>query len=85
MSDPYVGKLTYFRVYSGTADKGGAGMLGWKLEDRPANAPPLPLAPPGLYRVEITHPDREIPAKFNSRSTLGLETTVAARNPAGGT
>jgi elongation factor G len=24
MSDPYVGKLTYFRVYSGTADKGGA-------------------------------------------------------------
>jgi elongation factor G len=24
MSDPYVGKLTYFRVYSGTADKGNA-------------------------------------------------------------
>jgi elongation factor G len=24
MSDSYVGKLTYFRVYSGTADKGGA-------------------------------------------------------------
>ena len=24
MSDPYVGKLTYFRVYSGTADKGDA-------------------------------------------------------------
>ena len=26
MTDPYVGKLTFFRVYSGTLDSGSAGV-----------------------------------------------------------
>jgi hypothetical protein len=67
----------------GTTDKRGAGMLGLAPEDRPSNAPRLPLVPPGLYRVEITHPSTEIPARFNSQSEIGLETSVAALNPAG--
>lgn len=67
----------------GIADSRGAGMLGLAPEDRPSNAPNVPLVPPGLYRVEITHANREIPAKYNSQSKLGLETSVAARNPVG--
>lgn len=27
----------------------------------------------GLYRVEITHPDKQIPAKYNTETTLGCE------------
>lgn len=67
----------------GTADSRGAGMLGLAPEDRPRNAPQAPLVSPGLYRVEITHPTQAIPTEFNTRSTLGLETFVAAQNPAG--
>jgi len=67
----------------GTADERGAGVLELSPEDRPRNAPQMPLVPPGLYRVEITHPSTEIPARFNSQSEIGLETSVAALNPAG--
>lgn len=31
----------------------------------------------GLYKVRITHPDREIPAKYNSETTLGFELSAA--------
>jgi hypothetical protein len=38
---------------------------------------------PGLYRVEITHPTVNVPAKYNSESTLGIEAAIAGQNPAG--
>lgn len=28
---------------------------------------------PGMYRVKITHPDKEIPAKYNEETTLGID------------
>lgn len=67
----------------GKADASGSGMLGLAPEDRPSNAPPTPLATPGLYRVEITDPSGKVPAQFNTESTLGIETFVASRNPGG--
>lgn len=67
----------------GQADASGAGMLGLAPADRPSNAPPTPLATPGLYRVEITDPSGKVPAQFNTESTLGIETFVASRNPGG--
>jgi hypothetical protein len=51
----------------------GVGYLTWAPEDRPSGAPNVPLIPPGLYRVEITHPSIQIPAKYNSSTTLGIE------------
>lgn len=61
----------------GVANKVGIGKLRLAPEDRLPNTPPnMPLVPPGLYRVEITHPDIEVPAKFNVDSTLGVETSV---------
>lgn len=67
----------------GVANAGGSGFLGMSAEDRPSNLPNLPLVQPGLFRVEITHPSRNVPAKFNVDTTLGLETAVASQNPAG--
>ena len=32
---------------------------------------------PGIYRVKITHPDRPIPAKYNEKTTLGLDLAPA--------
>jgi len=52
-------------------------------EDRPADAPPRPLVQPGLYRVEITHPSITIPARYNVKTTLGLEVASYTITPAG--
>lgn len=30
---------------------------------------------PGMYRVRITHPDKEIDAKYNTETTLGIDLT----------
>jgi hypothetical protein len=64
---------------SGEAGPGGAGQLNMAPEDRPRNAPDIPLMQPGLYRVEITHPSVKIPEKYNSKTTLGIE--ISATNP----
>ncbi len=34
----------------------------------------------GAYRVEITHPETAIPAKYNTESTLGYESRPGQRN-----
>jgi hypothetical protein len=52
-------------------------------EDRPKNAPNMPLVQPGIYRVEITHPSVKIPAKYNTETTLGIEITSASPGPEG--
>jgi len=69
---------------SGVADRTGSGSLAMSAEDRPSNVPRnLPLVQPGLYSVQITHPTRKVPAKFNTATTLGLEAGVAGQNPNG--
>ena len=36
-----------------------------------------PVVPVGMYRVEITSPDTQIPAKFNTKTTLSVEVSAA--------
>lgn len=62
---------------------GGGGHLAMAEEDRPKNAPNMPLVQPGLYNVEITHPSIEIPAKYNAQTTLGIEITSSNPGPQG--
>jgi len=38
---------------------------------------------PGLYRVRITHPETEIPARYNTATTLGQEVSAEAIGPEG--
>lgn len=68
--------------FLGDAIKPAVGIDGYLAvapEDRPKNAPKLPLILPGLYRIEITHPTAKIPAKYNSQTTLGLEVSADLR------
>ncbi len=58
---------------------GAEGYLAVAPQDRPPNAPNLPLMLPGLYRIEITHPSIAIPAKYNAKTTLGLEVSSDLR------
>ena len=68
----------------GEADAAGGGTFTMAPEDRPANVPKsLPVMQPGLYRVEITHPTVQVPAKYNVETTLGVESAMASQNPAG--
>jgi hypothetical protein len=79
---PYLGDAV--KPAQGVTDASGTGVFNMAAEDRPANAPKnLAVMQPGLYRVEITHPTIEVPAKFNTKSTLGLEAARAGQNPAG--
>ena len=68
---------------SGETGPGGAGQLSMAAEDRPRNAPNIPLMQPGLYHVEITHPSIKIPAKYNTQTTLGIEITSGNPGPEG--
>ncbi len=62
---------------------GGGGQLAMAEADRPRNAPNMPLVQPGLYSVEITHPSKKIPAKYNTQTTLGIEVTSSSPGPEG--
>jgi hypothetical protein len=66
--------------FLGDAIKPASGVNGYLAvapEDRPPNAPKLPLMIPGLYRIEITDPAAKIPSKYNTQTTLGLEVSGA--------
>ncbi len=62
---------------------GGGGFLTMAPEDMPPSAPKMALVEPGWYRVEVTHPTRKIPARYNTESTLGIEITSSNPGPQG--
>jgi hypothetical protein len=80
--EPFVGDS--LKPAGGQADETGGGMLNMAAEDRPANVPAqLAVVQPGLYRVEITHPTRKIPEKYNVKTTLGVESSAAGQTTSG--
>jgi hypothetical protein len=79
--EPFLGDA--IKPASGEAGRGGHGSLGIALEELPSNAPKRPLIQPGIYRVEITHPSTQIPAQYNTESTIGLEVAAHTLNPGG--
>jgi hypothetical protein len=62
---------------SGVTMDNGMAMLRARDEDLPAAWQGLRGVQLGLYCVEITHPDKQVPAKFNTQTTLGLEINPA--------
>jgi hypothetical protein len=68
---------------SGLTSVAGSGQFDMSAEDRPKNAPKMPLMQPGLYHVVVTHPSIKIPSKYNTETTLGIEITSANPGPVG--
>jgi hypothetical protein len=60
---------------SGTTD--GSGMANLSVAIGPGLSE-APGVPPGFYRVEITKPGLDIPAKYNGKTVLGVEVAYGA-------
>ena len=62
------------KVCSGVTMSAGQTVLSIRVENLPPNAPQREgLCQPGLYSVEVTHPDIKIPEQYNVKTTLGRE------------
>lgn len=57
----------------GTTDDSGIAMLSIDASHMPADAHNMLGVQQGLFRVEITHPSVNIPAKYNAETELGKE------------
>ena len=64
----------------GTTDETGVAKPTVAEEHIPLEFRGSPLVQFGPYRVEVTHPDRQIPAKYNTASVLGFEVDPSSRN-----
>ncbi|MBN2021951.1 MAG: hypothetical protein JW809_04090 [Pirellulales bacterium] len=64
---PWLGKA--YKAAEGTTDERG-------MANITVPKAPLPGAPPGFYRVRITHPDVKLPDEFNKKTILGGEVAV---------
>jgi hypothetical protein len=56
----------------GVTDESGAARPTIAAEHLPQNLQGTPLMAPGLYRVEISHPQASLPSRYNSATELGM-------------
>ena len=75
--ESYLGEAV--KPASGTTDEFGRATIAVADADLPDNEQGLVGARVGVYKVQVTHPDRSIPTKYNTETTLGQE--VAQDNP----
>lgn len=67
---------------NGVTDPRGLASISLAVEDLPDTHKSRRMMPPGLYKVRITHPDVELPARYNTETELGCEVSVESGNPA---
>ena len=60
------------QVAEATTDQAGTARPSVGDAHLPANLQGSPLMQPGLYHVEITHPEQSLPAKYNTATELGF-------------
>lgn len=63
----------------GVTDELGVASPTLASAELPDNLKNAPLMYPGLYHVEITHPHRQIPSKYNTATELGCEIDPISR------
>ena len=78
-------KPMFVRVASSWAGEGVTDAQGIATISLPENFVPAELQgakgiPPGVYFVEITHPEQQIPAKYNTASELGFVVDPSTRS-----
>ena len=71
--EPYLGDEV--KVATGTTRKRGSATMAVAQEELPKNQKGIRGVHSGTYRVEITHPDEEIPKRYNTETSLGYEST----------
>jgi hypothetical protein len=64
----------------GITDQSGRARLTVQDEDLPDDLQDAALMYPGLYHVEITHPQVDLPARYNDASELGFEVDPSLRD-----
>jgi hypothetical protein len=72
--EPYLGNEV--QAASGTTNGSGATQLGIPPECLPSHLERLNAVHYGTFKVRVTHPTIEIPAKYNSQTQLGYETEI---------
>jgi hypothetical protein len=71
--EPYLGDD--IKAATGITRQRGSATMAVDANDLPENQKNIRGIHYGTYRVEITHPEVDVPAKFNTATTLGYETT----------
>lgn len=72
--EPYLGGEV--QTAQGTTNSNGSAQMGIAEEHLPENVRNMKLLQYGTYKVRITHPKIQLPAKYNSDTTLGYETKL---------
>jgi hypothetical protein len=70
--EPYLGNE--IQTAEGTTNNYGSASLGMPPEHAPAALKNMKLIQYGTFKVRVTHPSINIPAKYNNETTLGYET-----------
>jgi hypothetical protein len=70
--EPYLGEDV--KVAWGTSNARGIATMDIKDSDLPESDHGLLGVHYGTFKLEVTHPDMQIPAKYNTQTTLGYET-----------
>ncbi|RIK82271.1 MAG: hypothetical protein DCC67_07375 [Planctomycetota bacterium] len=70
------------KTAEGTTDELGMAAPSLPEADLPERLKGAPLMYPGLYLVEVTHPQLKLPAKYNTATELGCEIDPAVRGGA---
>ncbi len=68
---------------SGVTQANGLADVTISPDELPADCQGLSGVFPGVYKVEVTHPSRTIPAKYNTQSVLGQEIALDTAGLAG--
>ena len=66
---------------SGTTDASGSVTVSIAGDQLPETHRNFPVMKPGIYKVRITHPQLQIPPRYNTRTTLGCEVSSETGNP----
>ena len=69
--EPFLG--THVKPATGVTNDGGMANMGINTSDLPTDQHSLIGVQCGVYRIEVTHPQRSVPPQYNANSVLGVE------------
>ena len=77
--EPFLGNVV--PEATGKTDAMGMTQISCDSEHLPESLKSMRAIKPGVYRIEVTHPDVSLPAKYNSQTTLGRSVSLRNSHP----